>query len=367
MKEDFNLQLHDQMSEGFFDEGYPLFGHAMRVGAKKVGTVEGSALPEWKQVNQDRLAELSVLKKRTAQKAPQGVRSAEFKRVAAAAKKEVRQMINKWWREKAAYIQERVDAKDHNHQFAGYRELRRVLAHGRKQPDKLRDEKGNLLHTRTGRIKRWREYFKDLLNVPAQVAEESQLDRVSEIVPQRWLDELPSFAETVAAVDRLKTGKAPGPDGIEAELLLALDGPNLRTLHEMFCRVWEGLEPIPEDWKFSYLVPVPKKGDLTQCKRWRGILLSSIPGKVFARILNARLTSRVEDMNILPESQCGFRAGRGTLDMICALKIAMEIADYKRHPFHVLFVDLVKAYDSVSRTGLWEILRKKGVPWRMGV
>ena len=113
VKEDFNLQLHDLMSEGFFDEGYPLFGHAMRVvGAKKVGTVEGSALPEWKQVNQDRLAELSVLKKRTAQKAPQGVRSAEFKRVAAAAKKEVRQMINKWWREKAARIQERVDAKD---------------------------------------------------------------------------------------------------------------------------------------------------------------------------------------------------------------------------------------------------------------
>ena len=51
--------------------------------------------------------------------------------------------------------------------------------------------------------------------------------------------------------------------------------------------------------------------------------------------------------------------------MVFALKLAMEIADYKKHPFHVLFVDLVKAYDSVSRAGLWAVLRKKGVPPRL--
>ena len=42
----------------------------------------------------------------------------------------------------------------------------------------------------------------------------------------------------------------------------------------------------------------------------------------------------------------------------------MEVAAYKSHPFHVLFIDLVKAFDSVSRSGLWCILRKKGVPPR---
>ena len=52
---------------------------------------------------------------------------------------------------------------------------------------------------------------------------------------------------------------------------------------------------MPEEWKAAYLVPVPKKGDLTLCKRWRGILLASIPGKVFARIINARLAQYVED------------------------------------------------------------------------
>ena len=36
-----------------------------------------------------------------------------------------------------------------------------------------------------------------------------------------------------------------------------------------------------------------------------------------------------------------------------------------KNPFHVLFVDLVKAYDSVSKNGLWALFRKKGIPPRM--
>ena len=148
------------------------------------------------------------------------------------------------------------------------------------------------------------------------------MDLISEIPPHMWLDEAPSFAKTVAAVDKLKAGKAPGPDGIEAQQLMALDHSNLRAMHEMVCRIWQGWEPMPQEWKHSFLVPFPKKGDLTQCKRWRGILLASIPGKVFSRMFNARLHVHVEENNILPESQRGFRAGSGTSDMLFAIKLA---------------------------------------------
>ena len=223
---------------------------------------------------------------------------------------------------------------------------------------------GNLICTRSGRILRWREYFEGLLNVPSGV-QQIQMDKIEALVPEPSLDEVPRFEETIAAVGRLKAGRAAGPDGIEAELVSALDPINLRALHEFFVRVWTGVESMPEEWKAAYLVPLPKKGDLTLCKRWRGILLASIPRKVFARIINARLAQYVEDKRILPESQCGFRPGRGTMDMIFSLKLAMEIADYKKHPFHVLFVDLVKAYDSVSRAGLWEVLPRKGIPRKL--
>ena len=127
----------------------------------------------------------------------------------------------------------------------------------------------------------------------------------------------------------------------------------MKALHDFFARIWEGLEDR-QSWKESYLVPLPKKGDL-----WRGSLLASIPSKVFARVFYARLAAYAEELGLLPESQSGFRAGRGTMDMVFSFKMAMEIADYKKHPFHVLFVDLVKAYDSVARVGLWEIWQKR--------
>jgi len=42
-------------------------------------------------------------------------------------------------------------------------------------------------------------------------------------------------------------------------------------LHELFGRIWEKDE-IPDDWKEGYLVKLPKKGDLKECKNWRGIM-----------------------------------------------------------------------------------------------
>ena len=77
--------------------------------------------------------------------------------------------------------------------------------------------------------------------------------------------DVPSFEETLAAVGRLKLGSAAGPDGIEAEILSALDATNKRTPHEFFVRMWTGVDAMPEEWKEAFLVPLPKKGDLTLC------------------------------------------------------------------------------------------------------
>ncbi len=55
----------------------------------------------------------------------------------------------------------------------------------------------------------------------------------------------------------------------------------------------------------------------SDCNSYRGISLLSILGKVFARILLARLQVLVD--RVYPESQCGFRAGRSTIDMVLSL------------------------------------------------
>ena len=124
---------------------------------------------------------------------------------------------------------------------------------------------------------RWREYFEELLNVSREVSED-MVGSIQKVPSVRTLGVSPHFFETVAAVRGLKTRKAPGVDGVETEIIKSLNDVNLRIFHEHLERIWRRLEPMPEEWKFGYIVPLPKKGDLSVCKNWRGIMLLSVPG-----------------------------------------------------------------------------------------
>ena len=74
-----------------------------------------------------------------------------------------------------------------------------------------------------------------------------------------------------------------------------------------------------------------------------------------------RLLEHVVDL-VLPESQCGFRLGRRTIDMICAARQLQEKCREQHQDLCLAFVDLTKAFDTVNRELLWSILRKFGCP-----
>ena len=69
--------------------------------------------------------------------------------------------------------------------------------------------------------------------------------------------------------------------------------------------------------------------------------------------------------SILPESQCGFRAGRSTIDMVFTLRQLQEKAIEQNMPLFIAFVDFSKAFDSVTRPLLWKILARYGCPGRL--
>ena len=123
-----------------------------------------------------------------------------------------------------------------------------------------------------------------------------------------------------------------------------------------------GYKNRPQDWKDAQLITLFKKGDRRQCGNYRGISLLSIPGKVFARILLNRLNAHAE--TFLPEAQCGFRPGRGTIDMVFSLKQIQEKCVEQNMPLYIVFVDFTKAFDTVHRETLWKVLSKLGCPDR---
>lgn len=142
---------------------------------------------------------------------------------------------------------------------------------------------------------------------------------------------------------------------------MILDGPSeLREqLLKLFQKIWSEAAVV-DDWKNAEIIPIPKKGALKVCDNWRGISLLDVVGKVFARIVQSRLQRTAE--GLLPDSQCGFRPGRGCADMIFVARQLVEKTLEHNDSLFILFVDLRKAYDSVPRSALWEVLRKYGIP-----
>ena len=94
------------------------------------------------------------------------------------------------------------------------------------------------------------------------------------------------------------------------------------------------------------------------------VSLLSIAGKILAKILLNRLNAHLDKASLIPESQFGFRKDRGTIDMICTARQLQEKCQEQNVDLYMTFVDLTKAFDTVSRDGLWKIMAKFGCPPR---
>ena len=99
---------------------------------------------------------------------------------------------------------------------------------------------------------------------------------------------------------------------------------------------------------------------MNDCNNYIGISLLSILAKVFARVILIRLQKLAD--RTYPESQCGFRIERSTIRMVFSLRQLQEKCGEQRMPLYIAFIDLTKAFDLVSRNGLFEILPKIGCP-----
>ena len=122
-------------------------------------------------------------------------------------------------------------------------------------------------------------------------------------------------------------------------------------------------EAIPQEFKDATIIHLFKrKGNPQVCDKHQGISLLSIAGKILARVLLNRLNEYLEQSGLLSESQCGFRKDRGTINIIFTARQLQEKCQERNVDLYLTFVDLTKAFDTVSREGLWKIMAKFGCP-----
>ena len=270
--------------------------------------------------------------------------------------KYTRDMKSRWWEEKAEALQQAADRNDMQSFYSGLREVYGPQKRGTAQL--ISEDGSTLLKGKDEILNRFSEHFHQLLNVPGTVDQDA-LDILPNHTPDGTLDDVPSREELATAIVSAKENKAPGECGIPAEVWKH-GGANLRErLYEMIVDIWIS-EQVPQDWKNANIVTIiVKKGSRKECGNYRGISLLSIARKIMACIILNRINEKISP-KMLPETQCGFRSNRSTIDMVFSLRQIQEKCTEQNMEMYVVFIDFTKAFDTVSRDGLWCVLRRFG-------
>ena len=123
------------------------------------------------------------------------------------------------------------------------------------------------------------------------------------------------------AVARQKSGKAPGLDGIKAEIVKRTISRIRLLFLDIVNKMFQSGE-FPKSWKRGVLKIFLKSKDKDpqDIKSYRPVTLLPVLGKTAERLIVFRLENFLENINFYGESQFGFRRGRGTSDAILSVR-----------------------------------------------
>ena len=166
--------------------------------------------------------------------------------------------------------------------------------------------------------------------------------------------------EVASCLRRMKHGKAPGLDGIPAELLQASGLAGLTMITELLNAVFQ-TGTLPSTWRIGSITPVFKKGDRAQCGNYRPITLLRTLDKLYAAVLDSRLRHALPDH----AEQYGFCKGRGTAESHFNLIAAIEKAFEQGKKLYMVSLDVRKAFDEVCRAIMLVNLHNRGVQGKL--
>ena len=144
--------------------------------------------------------------------------------------------------------------------------------------------------------------------------------------------------------------KASVGDGIPVELLQILKNDAVKMLHSICQQIWK-TQQLPQDWKRSVFISIPKKGNAKECSNYPTITFISHASKVMVKILQARLQQFKLGLEKAEESE---------------IKLSTSFGSSKKQEFqkniYFCFIDYAKAFDCVDHNKLWNILKEMGIP-----
>ena len=159
----------------------------------------------------------------------------------------------------------------------------------------------------------------------------------------------------------MKNGKATGIDGISAEIMKFLIRDEEIKKYAVRCFNNAIKEKINENWLISKTKMLPKN-KRPKILEFRPIAVTVNSSKILCSIMREKIEDYLKEKKIKYENQYGFtKGGRPdhclyTLDYIATRTYKRR--DRKVKPLFYAFIDFKKAYDSINRERLIEVLIK---------
>lgn len=161
-------------------------------------------------------------------------------------------------------------------------------------------------------------------------------------------------------IDNLNPNSGSGVDGVSTKAIKCLKNVIVDDLTKCINKCLdEGT--FPKSLKIAKVTPVYKSGTKSDPGNYRPISVLPVISKIYEKILYDRLKKFLESKNFLYKKQYGFRPNSNTLaatvDLVTQIKTKI---DQKQITLGV-FVDLKKAFDTVSHDLLLKKLKNIGI------
>jgi hypothetical protein len=158
--------------------------------------------------------------------------------------------------------------------------------------------------------------------------------------------------EIAREIRTLDPNKAPGFDLITPKVLKKLPKKCITFLTSLFNAILR-TSHIPKLWKISQIIMIHKAGKPPhEAPSYRPISLTPVLSKLWEKIFVARVTAHLDDHEVIPKHQFGFRKSHSTIEQMHRVYKEIRRCFERKLYCSAAFLDVQQAFDRVWHKGL---------------